>query len=387
MNNIILHKTPQDIITEQEVWKAFTAAADEASKISVFETYCNHISDGTKRAHVSDMGLFVDFLDQFGGWKLPAKPISHLAACNCTACDNHRKTRAKRIEAFRSDGSIWAERQMTYGVVQQFVDYLYRDGYAISSINRRLSTVKIYAKLAHKAGSISQQEHLMIRGVEAVAQNIIVDENRTAAGLETRKSSKKEEPTEISLSKVHDLKNDHDLETPQGIRDALMMCLLLDTGIRCSDLAALKVKDIVQWGETPETTELYWIPKKTRRFETEVSQFTTPDLYKMLKLYIASGHIPGDEEDFLLRSSHRSGSLTTPGMSTRAIYSRIREIGKHCGIEKLSPHDCRHNWAQRYADKEPSVVEIAKAGGWRGLEMAQHYATNRNRTARYHGQI
>jgi hypothetical protein len=50
-------------------------------------------------------------------------------------------------------------------------------------------------------------------------------------------------------------------------------------------------------------------------------------------------------------------------------------------------HDCQYSWAQRYAGKEPSVVEIAKAGGWRGLEMAQHYATNKDATARYHGQI
>lgn len=394
MTNIILHNTPQDITTELQVWNAFVAAADEASKISVFETYRNHISKGTKRAHDSDMGLFVDFLDQFGGWQLPGestKPIlivsedgstSHSDDCPCRACE-----RTHRIEAFMSNGLIWAERQMSYGVVTQFRDFLYREGYAVSSINRRLSTVKIYAKLAHKAGAISQQEHLMIRGVEGVAQNVTVDENRAAAGFDTRKSSKKEDPTEIPLSKVHCLKYEHDLETEQGIRDMLMMSLLLDTGIRCSDLAALKVKDIVQWGETPDSTIISWIPKKTRRFETEVSQPATPDVYQALKLYIEAGLIPTAEDDFLLRSSHRSGKLKTPGMSTRAIYARIGEIGKNCGIEKLSPHDCRHSGAQRYADKESSPIEIAKWGGWRGLEMAQHYATNRNRTTRWHGQI
>ena len=48
-----------------------------------------------------------------------------------------------------SDPTAWAG--MTHGLLTGFVQWMLLDGYAIGSINVRLTTVRVYAKLAGKA--------------------------------------------------------------------------------------------------------------------------------------------------------------------------------------------------------------------------------------------
>ena len=66
-----------------------------------------------------------------------------------------------------------------------------------------------------------------------------VNEKRSAAGTATRKGVKKAEAVSLDKAQVRALKTQPD--TPQGRRDALLMCLLLDHGLRVGELAVLKV--------------------------------------------------------------------------------------------------------------------------------------------------
>ena len=55
---------------------------------------------------------------------------------------------------------------ITFGLVEDFVEWQLRKGYAIKSINERLSTVKRYASLACKAGGLAAEELFLIRKVK-----------------------------------------------------------------------------------------------------------------------------------------------------------------------------------------------------------------------------
>ncbi|MEZ4581453.1 MAG: hypothetical protein R3A10_07405 [Caldilineaceae bacterium] len=48
--------------------------------------------------------------------------------------------------------------------------------------------------------------------------------------------------------------------------------------------------------------------------------------------------------------SLKSGELSTPGMTTRAITAR-KVLGEQIGIVGLSAHDCRHYWATQAAQR------------------------------------
>lgn len=67
------------------------------------------------------------------------------------------------------------------------------------------------------------------------------NEQREDASLGTRKGDKKAEPVSISPEQAKALKDQPD--TPQGRRDALLMCLLLDHGLRVGEVAGLTVAD------------------------------------------------------------------------------------------------------------------------------------------------
>ncbi|BCL83516.1 hypothetical protein ccbrp13_59810 [Ktedonobacteria bacterium brp13] len=118
--------------------------------------------------------------------------------------------------------SLW--NGITHGLVEAFIEWMKQQGYAISSISVRLSTVKAYAKLAQRAGAISQQDLALILMVKAPThrEGVNIDKKREVK----RVGAKKEAATIISPAHAVLLKRQ-----PRH-KDAAMMCLLLDLGLR-----------------------------------------------------------------------------------------------------------------------------------------------------------
>jgi site-specific recombinase XerD len=129
-----------------------------------------------------------------------------------------------------------AWRDVTWGLVEGFKIWQIQQGYAIGSINIRLSTVRMFSELAAKSGVITAQESILIASVKGYApqEGRHVDEKRRADGMDTRKGAKKAEAVIIPDDIAQALKAQAD--TPQGRRDNLIMCLLLDHGLRVVEL-------------------------------------------------------------------------------------------------------------------------------------------------------
>jgi hypothetical protein len=75
--------------------------------------------------------------------------------------------------------------------VEGFVKWMLAQGFAVGTINRRLCTVKVYAKLATKAGAIATQTHAMIRLVSGYAGKEAkhVDAKRTVTRVGHKKAT------------------------------------------------------------------------------------------------------------------------------------------------------------------------------------------------------
>ncbi|HML20943.1 MAG TPA: tyrosine-type recombinase/integrase [Aggregatilinea sp.] len=254
------------------------------------------------------------------------------------------------------DPDAW--RGLTWGIVEGFVKWMVAQGDAMGSINVRLSTVKTYAKLAAKAGAIEAQELALIRTVAGYSQK----ESRRMDGRRevTRRGEKKAQAVHIEQEQAQRLKAQPD--TPQGRRDRLLMCLLIDHGLRVGEVAALEVTSFdLQAGEM-------------RFYRAKVDQTQThklsADTLRAVQAWIASGDAPTTGK--LLRASRKGGTLTGTGMSERGITKRVKELGEQIGLEGLSAHDCRHYWATFWATKV-DVLRLQEAGGWSSLAMPRRY--------------
>lgn len=306
-------------------------AANQAAAKHTFADYISRKAKNTVKAQGFDLAVFADYLS-IAGVTVGANDLQTVPA---------------------------AWQGVTWGLVQGFVKWQLTQGHAVGSINRRLSTVKTYAKLAAQAGTINAQELALIRTVAGYAGK---EAKRVNEGRETtRVGHKKAEHTSLTDEQAAALKTHPD--TPQGRRDAVLMCLLLDHGLRAGEVAALTVANVdLKKGLLTG----FYRPKVDKTQNHKLSA----DTLRALRSWFDSGDAPA--LGALLRGSRKGGHLTEAGISTTCISERVRELGKRIGVAGLSAHDCRHYWATHWADKV-SVLRLQEAGGWNSLVMPRRY--------------
>ena len=252
-----------------------------------------------------------------------------------------------------TDPDAW--HGVTWGLVAGFLRWQLQQGYAVASANVRLSTVKTYARLAFKAGVLKADQYALIRAVEGYSRKEAqhINGRREEAEIPTRKGPKKAQPVSLTPAQARRLKAQPD--TPQGRRDALLMVLLLDHGLRVGEVARLTVGDI-----DLEAGELTFYRPKVDKTQTHRLSQAAQDA--------AQAYLEQDAPVIgpLFRGSVKGGKLTG-GMSARAITKRVRYLGRKIGVEGLSAHDCRHFWATQAARHGTPIERLKDAGGWASL--------------------
>ena len=323
--------------------------ANHVAANHVFDDYRQRKSENTIRRQDAGLVLFAEYLLQLEAGNM-----------NSEATDELKTEVKRRGEALAHDPQAW--NGITWGLVAGFQKWQLARGYAVSSVNVRLSTIKTYAKLAFKAGTLGDIEYALIRAVEGYSrkEGKRINGARESADLPTRMGHKKREAVSITPEQAEALENQPD--TPQGRRDALIMHLLLDLGLRVGEVAGLTVDDFdLKAG-------------RLTFFRPKVDKVQTHELING-SLQAARAYIEQDapEAGLLLRSSRKDGRLHGAGMSARNISIRVRELGKRVDINGLSAHDCRHYWATRAAHMGTPLDRLQEAGGWSSPAMPLRY--------------
>ncbi|MCB0145826.1 MAG: site-specific integrase [Caldilineaceae bacterium] len=334
--NAISRVNPRDV----ERLRAVSAAANEYASANQFTLYRTTKSQQTTRRQLADLSLFASFLEQVA--RLPL-----------TGAD------------FYEEPHIWSA--VSGGLVEAFKLWMLEQGYNVRSVNIRLSTMRTYAELAYKAQHLPENEYLRIKAVRGYSHKEArrIDEKRSV----TRVGHKKESPTPIrrvAASKLKKLQG----KRPVDYRDRLLMCLLLDHGLRCEEVAILKLAHV----SLADGLLAFFRPKVGKDSVHKLSQ----DTQNALNDYYAQLHLPHTASSAtpLLRASNKSGKLSTNGMTTRAINKRVGHIGRELGIDNLSPHDCRHAWATEAA-RHSNLDALMQAGGWTSYAMPLRYIENK----------
>jgi integrase len=265
--------------------------------------------------------------------------------------------RTETSDDLRSEMGGWAS--IDRDKVQGFVDWLLGKGYAIGTVNLHLCTVRHCCGLAADAGVLGEQDMALIARVRGISskQGKVIDRVRPVC----RVGTKKRESVRISFAQARVLKRQPD--TPQGRRDALMMCLLLDHGLRVSELSALTVNDLDIAARTLRICR--------RKTDSRGLQTLTPDALAAATAYVQAGDAPPC--GLLLRCSLKSGELAKGGLSVRAISARVHDLALELGIEGFSAHDCRHYSIRRDVADGMLERDVRFKYGWRSPASIAYY--------------
>ena len=311
-------------------------AANKAASHRTFDRHIEGKAKNTERRKRADLELFETFLQSVN------------------------------IPAHSMFNTPQAWQGVTWGIVETFKAWQLQEGYAIASINGRLSTVRTYAELATQAGVITADELRMIQTVKGFAnkEKPHIDEKRKAEGINTRKGFKKAKSI-IVPDDVVDLLTFPQNATQQAVRDALLMCLLFHHGLRISEAAILTRQAF----DLKAGTITFYRPK----VDLTQTHVMTPDTRKAAVKYLE--HAP--ETGIIWRKTCKgTGKLSTQMSEVsaiRALSKRVEFLGQKYGIQGLSPHDARHTDATHESNSNTPLKRIMNKFGWKSPAMAMRY--------------
>lgn len=327
MQSITTQSDAGRAIARPELVQRASEAANRAAGRASFAEYQSEVAENTKRRQQADLAAFAYFLQSAG------VPVGDLY----------------------NDPGAW--RGIQWGLIKAFQRWQLAQGYAVSTTNFRISTIKVYAAMASQAGAIPEKDLVMIQTVKGKSQKAA---KRINAQREiTRLSNKKAEAISITRDQAQALKSQPD--TPQGRRDAVLMCLLLDHGLRCGEAAGLRVENF----DLKEGTMRFERPK----VNLEQNHKLTADTLRALQRYLELDN-PMRAGPLLLGSI--KGGRLSGTMAERSITERVRTLGEAIGLQGLSAHDCRH-FAATYLAKRKTINELMDIFGWSSPAMAVRY--------------
>jgi integrase/recombinase XerD len=145
-----------------------------------------------------------------------------------------------------------------------------------------------------------------------------------------------------------------DTETLNGFRDYVMILLLLDTGMRVSELCGLRLSDV--------QSRYVKVDGKGQK-EREIGLH--PDVGKLLWKYIHKYRMQyGIHDEHVFLGS--KGPLTVSGVET--IFDNIEKRSGLTGV-RLHPHKLRHTFSKRYLKRGGDIFKLSRELGHSSVQI------------------
>lgn len=182
-------------------------------------------------------------------------------------------------------------------------------------------------------------------------------------GISLVKHPKPVVPT-FTEEQIRRLLKQPDLSTFSGLRDYMIMYLLLDTGIRIGELLKTRRKDIIFENGYP-TYLIVRSPKNQRQRTLPLSGKTQ----NLFKVYLET------VDEFFGREAPLFPNQDGEPISKRTVQERIAVYGKKAGITgvRVSPHTFRHTFAKFWIMEGGDVLSLQEILGHSDLEMVKNY--------------
>lgn len=218
-------------------------------------------------------------------------------------------------------------------------------GYATATVNRRLAAVRSLLKFSHRIG------------VSVTDGWGLVDQEKVRPYRDTRGVDTDTLKQLVALPDTRSLK---------GLRDAAILRLLCENGLRCNEVISLDVSDLD--GKT------LFVKGKGCGVEKELITLTIAAV-GAIKLYLeAAGHQKGP----LFRNMDRRPSCQGERLTGNGLRDIIRTYGAQAGIKKLTPHKLRHSCITTLLDAtKGDVRSVQKLSRHSRLSTLMIYDDNR----------
>jgi integrase/recombinase XerD len=224
-------------------------------------------------------------------------------------------------------------------------------GLAVSSVNQRLSAVRLLLRQASERGALPIDEALRLSSVPNVQQ----------AGQRLGKwLSEKEAGRLLSVPDPH---------TRLGVRDRAILALLVACGLRRDELVRLEVRHL-------QLREDRWvlldIQGKGRRIRTVPVPLWVKQL---LDRWLAEGGILAGP---LFRTLRKGGKLgPEEAVSEDLVYTLVRRAGAAIGHPDLTPHDLRRTCAKLCRKAGGELEQIQLLLGHASIQTTERYLGTR----------
>lgn len=139
------------------------------------------------------------------------------------------------------------------------------------------------------------------------------------------------------------------------LRDYAALCLLIDCGLRATELATLKVENVLL-GQN-----MLLVHGKGQK---DRAAFYSPQTAKAIRRYLSKEH---SGSEYLIESRSKSC------LSANSLLQMVTRIGKAAGIENVHPHKFRHTFATSYLRNGGDPLTLQKLLGHTTLTMTNHY--------------
>ena len=238
----------------------------------------------------------------------------------------------------QSNGEKLTDKNLTPTDVREYRQWLVGRDAAPATINRHLATLRVFAQINGMSIDVKgvEEQSLAPRWLDRKEQAALVREAEKAI------NAAKTEPANV-----------------QAIRDKAIIVLLMNSGLRISELCDLSVKDV-------ELTErkgrlIVRQGKGSKQREVPLNSIARDALRTWMKIHA--------NREWLF-SGKRGDHLSPSG-----VYRRLAELARRANIEDVSPHILRHTFSKNLVDSGVGLERVAALLGHANLNTTRIYTT------------
>lgn len=246
----------------------------------------------------------------------------------------------KEFKTFLTKESIASLEEIDYTTIRSYLMYLYQKKYAKKTISRYISTLRSCFKYLTEEGMVRDNPTLLISNPKL---------DKTLPHY----------LNELEIEQLLDVEKE---QTPLSIRNETMMEFLYSTGVRVSELVAVKVNDLNQ-----SEKKLVVLGKGNKERVVlygnrlaELIDWYLKDARPLLSHHKNSPYL------FLNKNGNQ---LTTAGI--RDILKR--EVKKSGLKQKITPHTLRHTYATHLLNGGADLKSVQELLGHENLSTTQIY--------------
>jgi integrase/recombinase XerD len=251
----------------------------------------------------------------------------------------------KKLQLFFDTQGINSVTKITETALNSYVLSLEKKGLSPASVSRNIAAMKAFLLYLIKHGILMGDPSERIKPPKVQKKN----------------------PSIIEEAMVDKLLGQPDVSTGKGIRDKAILELLYATGIKVSELIAMRVSDINLSGK-------YIVCKERRERCIPFGKSAKAALQEYLK--IRPGKFDKSNSDILFLNTYGEQ------LSRQGLWKILKSYAKPAGLESINPNTIRHSFAAHMIENGADLGSVQEFLGHADISTTQLYLSHGYKNSR-----